>query len=586
MNFLPPFLLTETFRKYMDHYGRSFFRIFILLLSIFTWSGSFAQNLQSNNPVIQEFLRRKQLASPAAERSYSFVLRPYETSLTLKQGDSLSTDSFLGVNEIKNKQKIRFEFLPINQKVTFNTKRPYGWGDGLMIPNVGLQYYLSTGIYSKLWIFHIQLQPEYIVASNRQYQGFNSNFSEQIIKSKFRDYNTGDYPERFGEGRYSRFWWGQSKLTVQAGAFELGVATQNIWWGPGQWNSLTFSYNASGFPHLTINTRRPAKTFLGNFEGQILSGRLENSMFSPTQDSELNEQYFRGFTGDWRYLNAILISYNPKWIPSLYLGLNRTFQQYNLNRGNKFRDYFPIFDAFQKEKIFENGNSAEFDNEGRDQQLVFFFRLLVPAAKMEIYGEYGRRDHNFNWREAILNPEHARAFLFGFNKLIQTSHSNHWFQIRGELTQQQESVNRYIRYDGITGGLSWGTHTRARGFSELGQPLGVGIGTGSNVQTLELSLVEGINKKGLLIERLANNQDFYYRAFGQNTHIKPWVDLSLGLLWDQQWNNLIFSGKAQFIKSYNYQWIQQTSGPADLHKGHNPFAFYGTLNLIYRIGGN
>ncbi|MFN9952513.1 MAG: hypothetical protein ACK55I_05375, partial [bacterium] len=53
------------------------------------------------------------------------------------------------------------------------------------------------------------------------------------------------------------------------------------------------------------------------------------------------------------------------------------------------------------------------------------------------------------------------------------------------------------------------THSDKRGFGHLGQPLGVGIGTGSNVQTLEISMVEDWKKVGILFERLENNKDFY-----------------------------------------------------------------------------
>jgi len=555
---------------------------FFLLLLIFITGSGHGQNLQSNNLLIEEYLRRQQLMSPESQRTYSFNLRPSETDLIFKKIDKRSTGFYFKKAQDTVKQ-VRLQMLPIMQRANFNTKRVYGWADGPMIPNVGSQYYISTGFYAKLWIFHLQIQPEYVLASNNSYKGLDSTYSESIILSKFRDYNTGDYPERFGEGNYSRLGWGQSKLTMNAGSFELGISTQNIWWGPGQWNGLIFSYNAAGFPYLTLNTSRPAKTFLGNFEGQILAGRLENSMLEPTQVSSLNEKFFREFSGDWRYLNAIVISYNPKWISGLFLGGSRSFQQYNANRGDLFRDYFPIFDVLQKEKIFKNDNSVEFDNQGRDQQLTIFFRLLVPPAKAEIYGEFGKRDHNYNWREATLNPEHARAYLFGFKKLVSTSAPNQFIQVRSEVTHQQESVNRYIRYPGTTGGLSWHTHTRARGFSQWGQPLGVGIGIGSNIQTLEVALVDGLKKKGILVERLANSQDFYYRALAKDPTKNPWIDLSFGLLWDHQWGDFILTSKTQFIKSYNYQWQNGEDSTPDFPTGNNPLAFYGSFSLIYQI---
>jgi hypothetical protein len=553
------------------------FLIFILYMSTWLPNTSEAQNLFSNNLFLQENLRRSQLIHGFDTVSASFNLRPFETF----QFNNLLTPIYDNGQNSKI-SKIEISALPFFQTIQYNANRPYGRADGPMIPSNGLQSYTSLGIFAKFSIFRFQFQPEYIIAQNAPFEGFSDNFNNQVTRDRFRFFNTGDYPERFGESAFSAFYWGQSKLTIEFGAFETGISTQNIWWGPGQWNSLIFSNNAPGFTHLTLNTVKPAKTFLGNFEGQIIVGRLEDSGFNPTQHPELNDRFFRPFIGDWRYLNAINVTYNPKWLPGLFVGATRSYHQYNAFRGNSFRDYFPIFDFFTKERIFEdNENSLEFDSEGRDQQLSFFARMVSPTGKAEVYFEYGRRDHAFNWREAILNPEHARAYLFGFKKLFELSDVSKFIQVRGEITHQQESVNRYIRYPGLLGGLSWHTHTRARGFANDGQALGVGIGTGSNVQTLEVSLVDKFNKVGVLFERLENHQDFFYRAFGQQTDRQPWIDLSLGFLFDHQWKSLLLSSRVQIINGLNYQWQRAPIISNEFPVGKNKISLQSNLSLIY-----
>lgn len=157
---------------------------------------------------------------------------------------------------------------------------------------------------------------------------------------------------------------------------------------------------------------------------------------------------------------------------------------------------------------------------------------------------------------------------------------NKTIQIRSEITHQQESINRTIRY-GIQGGSSWHTHTPTRGFGNYGQPLGVGIGTGSNVQTLEVSLVDGMDKMGIVFERLANNQDFYYKALLQNTERRPWIDLSLGLLYDKKFDNLLVSSKLQVIHARNYQWQLDPSSTPEFPKGENLTSVMGQVSLIY-----
>ena len=53
------------------------------------------------------------------------------------------------------------------------------------------------------------------------------------------------------------------------------------------------SNHAEGFKHITFNTIKPIKTFIGNFEWQVITGRLENSGFTPPRtDLNMLEQNF------------------------------------------------------------------------------------------------------------------------------------------------------------------------------------------------------------------------------------------------------------------------------------------------------
>lgn len=536
---------------------RYLFFFYLLLLIQDTYSQEFPIGFGSTS----EVSRRKQLLDSAFNDKY------------LRGSNYLSKDS--------SSSNLQFEILPIYAISKYTSKRPYGINDYLLIPGVGFQQYLSSGIFAKWNFIHLQVQPEIAFSQNKSYNGFPNSFDRKITKDMFYHWNSGDFPELFGDGAFTKFWWGQTKLTAQFGAFEIGASTQNIWWGPGNWNSLTFSNNAQGFAHLTFNTLKPAKTFLGNFETQLLIGKLNSSGYAPSQFERLNELYFLPLPKDWRYLNALMISYNPKWIPNLFVGFARTFQVYNKNRGNEFSDWLPVFEAFQKSKFFEDGNTIDFDANGRDQQAVIFGRYLLPKARAEFYFEFGKRDHAYNWREFILNPEHARAYILGFSKLFSSHFQSKYYQIRGEITQQQESINRIIRYNGIGGRYSWHMHKQARGFTNYGQALGVGSGQGANVQTLEIALVEDFSKIGILLERLENNQGFFYRSLNQDLEHKPWVDLSIGFLFDKKWDNLLLSSKLQIIKAHNYQWQLAEDSTPDFPKGENLTSFMAQTSLIY-----
>ncbi|REG77476.1 capsule assembly Wzi family protein [Algoriphagus antarcticus] len=536
----------------------------VLFLFLLISGFSFSQSIPANFPVLEENARRSQLLD-SLYQSTSFLLRPI-----------LADTSLYPFSENIGDSEISIKLSSIINTTRISSKRPYGWGDNGMIPNPGFQTYFSGGVELKYKHFNLTFRPELVIAQNKGFRTGLDKFSNVEIRDKFFYWNYGDFPERFGNGWVANPWWGQSKLTFQYGAFEVGVATENIWWGPGQFNALTFSNNAKGFPHFTLNTIKPAKTVIGNFETQLIIGKLQNSGYDPSQYPELNSQYFTPFSGDWRYLNAIMLSYNPKWIPGLFAGITRTFQQYSESMGNGFLDYLPVFSGVTKDNY-----GFDKDANGQDQQISVFGRYVIPQTKSELYFEFGRRDHAKNWREFTLNPEHARAYILGFVQLFDLPSASKMIQVRGEMTQQKESVNTYIRNGGLKGGLTWHTHNPTRGFVQNGQPLGVGIGVGSNVQTIEFSLVEGMDKMGIQVERLANNQDFYYKALLQDTERKPWIDLSIGFLFDKKWDNILLSSKLQLIQAHNYQWQLAPESTSDFPKGENITSFLAQTSLIY-----
>lgn len=557
--------------------------LILCIVNSLTIHFTISQSLNAGLPVLEETIRRQQLLGNV-NPNYSFFLRPLV--LNNEVLDSLGDLSSPYFSDIFRSRRSYFGFTPLISTSSYNSSRPYGWGNKGLLPNVGFQTYLSAGIAGKFGFVKFQFQPEFVFIENRPFEGFPDTFSSRVTRARFFYWNNGDNPERFGDQSITRFWWGQSEFLLSFGPLDLGLSSLSIWWGPGRYNSLTFSDNAESFPHLTIQSNRPIKTPIGHFEGQILMGKLENSLLSPSQNDSLNNRLFRRFDGDWRYLNGLHLTYQPSFFKGVFIGFSRTFQQYDQLRGNTFNDWFPIFEVFQKKTLFADGNSVFYDSRGQDQQVVISFRFLSPKGRFEVYGEYGRRDHAFDWRDFIMNPEHARAFLLGFQKLIPLEKSDSYLQISGELTHQQESVNRYIRYRGLIGNQTWHTHGLARGFVNRGESLGVGQGVGSNVQTLEISKVKGFNKVGLLLERLENHQDFYYRAFGQNPEILPWVDYSIAGLFDWQWKSLLISSKIQWIKAYNYQWQSNEMASADFPSSTMKNALFVDLSLIYQISKN
>lgn len=554
-----------------------FFYFTVACLLFFCNTTVHSQTIPAGFPVLEENLRRNQLLGTEYLKDYSFGLRPITS---WKQNRFGSSEDSLPAK----KKKIRIELLPLLSTTVYNSNRPNGWGNYSMMNSTGIQSMISPGVYGKLFFLSFQLRPEFVASQNKSFQGFGENYSDNIIFARFRYWNYGDHPERFTKDYNSFAWWGQSNISLNVGPISLGASTENIWWGPGQYNALIFSNNARGMKHFFLRTNRPTDIFIGTLEAELIMARAEDSGILPSQNKALNDAFALPFRGDWKYVSGVTFTYQPVFMPNFFVGFNRTFQQYSRDVEKSFSGRIPVLEPFQKVKLFENENSTGYDSKGQDQQVSFFLRYFSSKGKFEVYTEYGRRDHSYNWRDFILNPEHARAYLLGFSKLVRTQNPDSFIQIKGEITQQGESVNRYIRYSGVNdGNTSWHTHYQVRGFTNEGQSMGVGIGVGANVQLLEISKVTNLNKVGILFQRLENHQDFYNRVFAENPNKNAWIDYSLGLLWDKQWNRLILSTKTQVVKAENYEWENASNSTSDFPVGQREWTFSGTVNLIYQI---
>jgi hypothetical protein len=533
--------------------------LFIFLESFFFHNYSFGQSSNLRLSFFEEYVRRTQVSSDSLKQN-SFLLRP----LSFFDIDSLYHFNVVSKNLFYQKKKALFLF-PMILSTQNSFGNPYPENSPFVVSK-GFQTYASLGFRLKLGQLSIQFVPEYIYIQNLPYDfGLTKSFSTE-------------YLEDYGDGKFEKLFLGQSNVKFNFGAFSAGFSNENVWWGPGQFNSLLFSYNAFGFNHLTINTRRPAKTFLGSFEGQVLVGKLEGANFL------FKKRDFK----DSRYLNGFTLSFNPIGIPNLYIGFSRVFQLYLSSVGSGFSSYFPIFEDFQKIRLGNNlngqFNSSDYDNLGQSQQLTGSFRYLVHSANAELYFEYGRRDHALNWREAFLNPEHARAYLFGFSKVLEYD-GNKGFQIRGEVLQQQESINLLVRgadLRDVGDRSNWGGHYPiSQGFTHLGQMLGPGVGPSSNVQTLEVSWFEGFRKLGLRFERVNRYQDRYNKLFFGLSEHKRWVDLSARAFLDLEFGNFVFSSNVNLVNSLNYQWKLNSNSSLEFPSGKNLFSIHSNLSIIY-----
>lgn len=93
-----------------------------------------------------------------------------------------------------------------------------------------------------------------------------------------------------------------------------------------------------------------------------------------------------------------------------------------------------------------------------------------------------------------------------------------------EITQIEKSKDTRLLQGGIQSGYDWYQDLDVRqGYTHSGQFLGAGIGNGSNLYSLDLAWVKGLQKIGFRAERYAHNMDFFYWVI--KDFRSAWVDM-------------------------------------------------------------
>ncbi|MEI6586791.1 MAG: capsule assembly Wzi family protein, partial [Sediminibacterium sp.] len=274
-----------------------------VLIVLFFFNKAISQSIPVGT-VGDEYLRILQLEGKI-DPTISFTSRPnFLNSKLTRDSFYKYLDSNLIVHKsLKNKF---FEFRPVMAQIRtqYNSLLPYGWNDEGMIKARGIQSLSRFGLYTRIGPLHIQYIPEYVNAENAIFD------------------TSAEYG-RQPRGRYLHNFLGQTSARLNLGKISVGYSNENLFWGPGQYGALIMSNNAPGFSHYTINTLRPIKSIIGSFEFQLVTGRLEQD---PTMPFEAYSLQLIGWNNQPRIFNGLNIVYQPKFLPNLFIGINRAYQ--------------------------------------------------------------------------------------------------------------------------------------------------------------------------------------------------------------------------------------------------------------------
>jgi len=540
-----------------------------------------AQTINLNEGFIQQNLRTAQLLGEF-DPSVSFTSLPIHTGKIGVKIDS----SLIGSNEYGATLKTffgkhgAFKILPVDFIMEYSSHHPYSRNNGSMIPNRGYQQLVSFGFHAELGPLSIQFKPEAVYAENRNFEGFPDSHYGITWARRYSLWNLIDMPERFGENAYKKSLFGQSSIRLNYKGLSLGLSSENIWWGPSIRNSIMMSNQAQGFNHITFNTTRPIKTPIGNFEWQLVTGRLEGSGFKPPEPDQTfgSTLLYIPKNDDWRYYQGLTFTYSPKWIDGLSLGFIRWVQMYG-EFAIANSDYFPVFESLFRKNDRYGLTSDSLERE-RDQGAGIFGRWVWQDAKAEIYGELNYNDAKYNLRDLILDSDHARAYTIGIHKVFQKDSTSKIYEFSWERTMMQQTSSRLLRNAG-----SWYVHGTVRhGYTNNGEVLGAGIGPGSNSQYFEFAMIDKLDKYSIAFEVIDQDNDFFIYAFEEAEDFRRyWKDFNVHFSFQKKLKNLWGRVNVVYSRSLNYQWELDDYTNPYYHAGTDVNNLHVNFNLTYHF---
>lgn len=488
---------------------------------------------------IDEQIRNLQLLNKIPS-DQSLTIRPYHTDTKFNYAKILSLiDSNIKYNGLLYQSRGNsITLLPINLSQKLNTDHPYGWNDGAMSYSKGYQMQVSAGIFASFGNLKVQLRPEFVKTASGQYE---TNQSWGLVTNGL-----------------SKILPGQSSIRYDLNKISLSASTQNLWWGPGISNSMLMSNNAPGFFHYSIASNRPLKTFLGNFQFQIISATLKQDSSQGYENRNLKKLNLQNRN---RTYNALTFTFQPVIMKNITFGLTRAFQNLAENNISGFvPKYLPVLGSFF--------GSAYNDTINRDQILSFNTRWVFPKNHAEVYFEFGYNDAKDNFRDLMLDMSHSSGYVFGFKKLAYLNNID-YLDFGAEVIRMAQTPSYLMRNAG-----NFYEHGRiTEGYTHKNQILGAASGFGNNMQTVNLSFNRGWNKYGLIFNHIVQNPTQIVTGSIENLGLRTtkWEDFSYGIQSRYRYRNILFSANLEYVNSKNYLWTN----------GTNRTNFYAFINTIF-----
>lgn len=390
---------------------------------------------------------------------------------------------------------------------SYNTTEPYGQNDGGLWQGKGFNSYFTCGAQIKYSGLELTFKPQISFSQNLDYDYPLPNYNGNLYKDKAEKFGyyglrNIDAPQRFGDKSFFNFDFGDSEIRYTWNNITVGFGTEYIWLGPAQINPIIHSNNAQSYPKLDFGIKRTSLDFFniwfGDFEFRYWLGQLSESKYFDNNDEN-----------DKNLIAGIAIGYEVPFLPGLSLGFNRTMTSH-------WEDFSP----YTTLNILIPGMDWKAGYDDSDQRASIVADYFIPKGGIDLYLEWAKNDYNTGRDNLIRYPFHTQAFTAGFKK-IQNYNNDLIGQFLFELTYIESSMDYVFFYDwGGIGNSFYTHHYISQGYTNNGQYLGAGIGSGGNSQFVSYKLYYPKGNTSIFVQRVNPDLNYFYFQAKENPESK------------------------------------------------------------------
>jgi len=465
--------------------------------------------------------------------------------------DSRGHPPFPGLRDVRP-GLFSVRMLPIEGTVRFNSAFPYGTNDGAIWAGRGFTPSIAGGFVAVAGPISLVVDPVAFVAQNEKFELMPNGQTGIFAFRDGRYAGNIDHPQRFGEKSYGRIDFGQSTLRADLFGVTAGISNANMGWGPMQTFEYILSGNAPGFAHAFAGSARPVNVWLARLHVRAMWGRLEQSDYSPVQGTKYYSSVLE--TGTQRFTTGLVAAIQPRGMPGLEIGVGRFFHSLWPKEGIPHSYFTKTLQSITKRNVPASPGLGDAQGGGDNQEASAFARWVFPRSGFEMYGEYGREDHNYDRRDLVQEPDHSRSYGLGLRKVMSADSA-------GLSAIRVESINFQLPTLGRNreeGGI-YIHSVLAQGHTNRGQLLGAdaGIGTGAGF-TFAWDRFSEHGRSSYTLTRTVRQEDGAFYINGVQNPKSSDVQVGLGAERARYFSHLEVTTGANLIRELNRDFRMNT----------------------------